>query len=312
MAKKRSAEPVTKPNGKSTPDQETPSPLDLLLAKAKKQKQLTQTDVLDALPDGGFDVEATEALIAQLVEQGIEVIDDPDTTEALADVDEPDDAALKEVEEELVEEEVRAGPLGLTGAELTNDPVRMYLREIGQVKLLTAGDEVSLAKRIQRGINARHSLEDTSGLSAKEITEFKKQDIDGMLAKRLLAEANLRLVVSVAKRYIGRGMNFLDLIQEGNIGLLRAVEKFDYERGYKFSTYATWWIRQAISRAIADQARTIRIPVHMVETINKLSRVQRRLVQEYGRDPSAKGDSTGDGYSGSEGDVETIKQTAGR
>jgi RNA polymerase primary sigma factor len=308
MAKKRSAEPVTKPNGKSTPDQETPSPLDLLLAKAKKQKQLTQTDVLDALPDGGFDVEATEALIAQLVEQGIEVIDDPDTTEALADVDEPDDAALKEVEEELVEEEVRAGPLGLTGAELTNDPVRMYLREIGQVKLLTAGDEVSLAKRIQRGINARHSLEDTSGLSAKEITEFKKQDIDGMLAKRLLAEANLRLVVSVAKRYIGRGMNFLDLIQEGNIGLLRAVEKFDYERGYKFSTYATWWIRQAISRAIADQARTIRIPVHMVETINKLSRVQRRLVQEYGRDPSPKEIALEMDLL-SEGDIEIIKQT---
>jgi RNA polymerase primary sigma factor len=288
MAKERSTrKPITKPNGKRASGQDAPAPLDILLEKAKTQKQLTQTDVLDALPDGGFDVEATEALIAQLVEQGIEVIDDPDTTEALADVDEPDDAALKEVEEEL-SEEVSAGPLGLTGAELTNDPVRMYLREIGQVKLLTAGDEVSLAKRIQRGLRARQSLEDTDGMPAKEIAEFKKQDIDGILAKRLLAEANLRLVVSVAKRYIGRGMNFLDLIQEGNIGLLRAVEKFDYERGYKFSTYATWWIRQAISRAIADQARTIRIPVHMVETINKLSRIQRRLVQEYGRDPSPK------------------------
>jgi RNA polymerase primary sigma factor len=174
-------------------------------------------------------------------------------------------------------------------SEITNDPVRMYLREIGQVNLLTAADEASLAKRIQRGMHAREKLENgNNDLKEIEIRKYKARDIDGKLARRYLAEANLRLVVSVAKRYIGRGMNFLDLIQEGNIGLLRAVEKFDHRRGYKFSTYATWWIRQAISRAIADQARTIRIPVHMVETINRLSRTQRRMLQEYGREPTAK------------------------
>jgi RNA polymerase primary sigma factor len=272
------------------------SPLEILLDKAKKQKTLTQKEVIDVLPDGGLDVEAADALITQLVERGIEVVDDEEEdTESLADVDEPDDAALKEVEEELEEEEEETqtdNVIGLSASELstelTNDPVRMYLREIGQVNLLTAADEVSLAKRIQRGMRAQKKLEKENGLNQEEALKFKKHTLDGRLAKRLLAEANLRLVVSVAKRYIGRGMSFLDLIQEGNIGLLRAVEKFDYKRGYKFSTYATWWIRQAISRAIADQARTIRIPVHMVETINRLLRVQRRLLQEYGREPTAK------------------------
>jgi RNA polymerase primary sigma factor len=158
--------------------------------------------------------------------------------------------------------------LDLSNPELTSDPVRMYLREIGRVALLTAEEEVSLAEAIQRGDKAHHR--------------------EGELARKRLAEANLRLVVSVAKRYIGRGMSFLDLIQEGNIGLLKAVEKFDHRKGYKFSTYATWWIRQAISRAIADQARTIRIPVHMVETINRLVRTQRRLLQELGREPTSR------------------------
>jgi RNA polymerase primary sigma factor len=269
------------------------SPLEILLDKAKKQKVLTQKEVMDVLPDGGLDVEAADALITQLVERGIEVVDDEEgDTESLADVDEPDDAALQEVEEELEEDTQTSNVIGLSASELstelTNDPVRMYLREIGQVNLLTAADEVSLAKRIQRGMKAQKRLETENGLSKGEIIRYKKHTLDGRLAKRLLAEANLRLVVSVAKRYIGRGMSFLDLIQEGNIGLLRAVEKFDYKRGYKFSTYATWWIRQAISRAIADQARTIRIPVHMVETINRLLRVQRRLLQEYGREPTAK------------------------
>jgi RNA polymerase primary sigma factor len=268
------------------------SPLEILLEKGKKQKVLTQSEIVDVLPDGGLDLEATDALIAQLVENGIEVVDDEEgDTQALADVDEPDDAALKEVEEELEEDTSTSKAPGLDTeltSELTNDPVRMYLREIGQVNLLTAADEVSLAKRIQRGMKAQDKLDNENKLKEEKVVKYKTQAIDGMLAKRYLAEANLRLVVSVAKRYIGRGMSFLDLIQEGNIGLLRAVEKFDYKRGYKFSTYATWWIRQAISRAIADQARTIRIPVHMVETINRLLRIQRRLLQEYGREPTAK------------------------
>jgi RNA polymerase primary sigma factor len=289
--KKATNQQATQSNGakKNRPAQKSnAAPLEILLAKSKKQKVLTQSDIVDALPDGGIDLEATDALVAQLVEHGIEVVEDEASdTEALADVDEPDDAELKEVEEELGDTSAATVETDLA-LELTNDPVRMYLREIGQVSLLTAADEVSLAKRIQRGMKAQKKLESTGTLNEEELLKSKKQAIDGLLAKSYLAEANLRLVVSVAKRYIGRGMNFLDLIQEGNIGLLRAVEKFDYKRGYKFSTYATWWIRQAISRAIADQARTIRIPVHMVETINRLLRVQRSLLQEYGREPTAK------------------------
>ena len=168
----------------------------------------------------------------------------------------------------------------------SSDPVRMYLREIGQVPLLTAEDEVRLAQAILRGNEAAEALANNGSLSAEEVATLKAQVEQGNLARSQLAEANLRLVVSVAKRYIGRGMSFLDLIQEGNIGLMKAVEKFDHTMGYKFSTYATWWIRQAISRAIADQARTIRIPVHMVETISHLIRTQRRLQQELGRDPT--------------------------
>ncbi len=264
------------------------SALELLLEKGKKQKVLNQSEIMAVLPDGGLDIEATNSLIDQLVEHGIEVVEDDESdTESLADVDEPDDDALREVEEELEEEGPEDYFIELSAADLTNDPVRMYLREIGQVNLLTAADEVSLAKRIQRGMRATEKLKEEN-LGKTERARYKAREIDGKLAKRYLAEANLRLVVSVAKRYIGRGMSFLDLIQEGNIGLLRAVEKFDHKRGYKFSTYATWWIRQAISRAIADQARVIRIPVHMVETINRLVRIQRRLVQEYGRDPTSK------------------------
>jgi RNA polymerase primary sigma factor len=166
------------------------------------------------------------------------------------------------------------------------DPVRMYLREIGQVPLLSAEDEVRLAKDIEKGTEAEARLADNGSLSGDEAATLQELVRQGGQGRRQLAEANLRLVVSVAKRYMGRGMSFLDLIQEGNIGLLKAVEKFDYTLGYKFSTYATWWIRQAISRSIADQARTIRIPVHMVETISHLIRTQRRLQQELGRDPT--------------------------
>ncbi len=168
----------------------------------------------------------------------------------------------------------------------TNDPVRMYLKEIGKVALLTGRQEVILAKSIEQGEFAATDLADNPDHPRKERTRLRKIERDGRISKKKLVEANLRLVVSIAKRYVGRGMLFLDLIQEGNLGLIRAVEKFDYTKGYKFSTYATWWIRQAITRAIADQARTIRIPVHMVETINKLIRIQRQLLQDLGRDPT--------------------------
>jgi RNA polymerase primary sigma factor len=176
----------------------------------------------------------------------------------------------------------------------SSDPVRMYLREIGRVPLLTAAEEVSLAKRIEAGTEAAMKLADLSAAGAMDKLDFAERrrldriERDGDEAKQALIQANLRLVVSIAKRYVGRGMLFLDLIQEGNLGLMRAVEKFDYTKGFKFSTYATWWIRQAITRAIADQARTIRIPVHMVESINKVHRVQRQMIQELEREPTVE------------------------
>jgi RNA polymerase primary sigma factor len=168
------------------------------------------------------------------------------------------------------------------------DPVRMYLKEIGKVPLLTGPQEVTLAQRIEAGVHATERLETRPDLSGEERTSLEAVATDGGMAKKQLTEANLRLVVSIAKRYVGRGMALLDLVQEGNLGLIRAVEKFDYTKGFKFSTYATWWIRQAITRAIADQARTIRIPVHMVETMNKVLRVQRQMLQELGREPSVE------------------------
>jgi RNA polymerase primary sigma factor len=202
--------------------------------------------------------------------------------------EEPQLQDLRAIEEELgevedTEEVIRA----LDGDfDPSSDPVRMYLREIGQVSLLTAEDEVTLAQAILRGDAAEKKLTDDGALPEGEVADLHALVNRGNQARRRLAEANLRLVVSVAKRYMGRGLSLLDLIQEGNIGLLKAVEKFDHTMGYKFSTYATWWIRQAISRSIADQARTIRIPVHMVETISHLIRTQRRLQQELGRDPA--------------------------
>jgi RNA polymerase primary sigma factor len=199
--------------------------------------------------------------------------------------EEPGPKALEEVEEELPDIELE--PNIDLEHEGIDDPVRMYLREIGRVPLLSAAEEVTLAKMMERGLNAIRRLEMT-GLTPVEQYKLEGDVQQGELARRRLTEANLRLVVSVAKKYIGRGMSLLDLIQEGNIGLIRAVEKFDYHKGYKFSTYATWWIRQAITRAIADQARTIRIPVHMVETINKLVRISRRLLQELGREPTSE------------------------
>jgi RNA polymerase primary sigma factor len=214
---------------------------------------------------------------------------------------EPDEDDLRDVENELKEDfgedEDEAEPKeGYSNSirvmdmpELANDPVRMYLREIGQVDLLTAEQEVTLATRVQKGLEAKLIIASpTPPQDPDELFRLRQITLDGDKASRYLAQANLRLVVSVAKRYLGRGMSFLDLVQEGNVGLLKAVEKFDPKRGYKFSTYATWWIRQAISRAIADQARTIRIPVHMVETINRVSRVERRLLQENGREATSR------------------------
>ncbi len=213
-----------------------------LVARGKKKGILTYKEIMDTLEEIEMEPEQIEKVYESIEKIGIEVVGNIEKE-------------LEEIQKEEEEEEIDISvPEGIS----VDDPVRMYLKEIGKVPLLTPQEEVDLAKKMEAGDN---------------------------IAKKRLAEANLRLVVSIAKRYVGRGMLFLDLIQEGNLGLIKAVEKFDYTKGYKFSTYATWWIRQAITRAIADQARTIRIPVHMVETINKLIRVSRHLLQELGREP---------------------------
>ncbi|HRY91761.1 MAG TPA: RNA polymerase sigma factor RpoD [Candidatus Gracilibacteria bacterium] len=220
-----------------------------LVKKGHEHGFVTHQELMKAIPNAEEDLLLLDEVYGLFLDLGIEVID---TRETLTWKD-------KEVEEEvLVEEKIKKTAPQVELREIANDSIRLYLCEIGKVQLLTAKEEIDLARRIRKG---------------------------DQQAKKQLAEANLRLVVSIAKKYIGRGLSFLDLIQEGNIGLFRAVEKFDADRGFKFSTYATWWIRQAITRAIADQARTIRIPVHMVETINKLTHAQRRLVQELGREP---------------------------
>jgi RNA polymerase primary sigma factor len=286
-----------------------------ITAKGRERGFVTSEDLLESLPVEDLSPEQVEDFLSQVEEhlrnEGIEVIEVPG--EELAE--EAQRLAARE-------DEVLKAP--------TNDPVRMYLKEIGKVPLLTAAQEVDLARRIEAGefstelmfltdgdnkvdqkrfrrvvdsvVAIRDHQEDkfgkVEGIGRERVTKSyrprtrdetmdfcRRVERDGQLAKKKLIEANLRLVVSIAKRYVGRGMLFLDLIQEGNLGLIRAVEKFDYSKGYKFSTYATWWIRQAITRAIADQARTIRIPVHMVETINKLVRVQRQLLQDLGREP---------------------------
>jgi len=220
-----------------------------LLELGKKRGSLTLEKIAERIGSFELDSDQMDEFYEFLGENGVEVLTD-------GDEDEDDDPNAKELQKE---EEFDLNDLSVPPGVKINDPVRMYLKEIGRVNLLSAKEEIALAMRIEEGDEE---------------------------AKRRLAEANLRLVVSIVKRYVGRGMLFLDLIQEGNMGLIKAVEKFDYRKGYKFSTYATWWIRQAITRAIADQARTIRIPVHMVETINKLIRVQRQLLQDLGREPS--------------------------
>jgi len=221
-----------------------------LVSKGKRKGILSYREIMDSLEHVDLTTEQIDEVYEVLASQGVEIL--PDTSEEIADEPEGFQADT--------EEEVELD-LSIPEGVALDDPVRMYLKEIGRVPLLSAADEIDLARKVEAGDES---------------------------AKRRLAEANLRLVVSIAKRYVGRGMLFLDLIQEGNLGLIKAVEKFDYRKGYKFSTYATWWIRQAITRAIADQARTIRIPVHMVETINKLIRISRQLLQTLGREPSAE------------------------
>ncbi|MDI6892339.1 MAG: RNA polymerase sigma factor RpoD [Actinomycetota bacterium] len=239
-----------------------------LIVKGKEKGALSSDEIADVLQEIDLTTEQIKNIYSYLAEQGVEVVDAVEDTE----VETKGEGAEKELDVSI--------------KAVTNDPVRMYLKEIGKVPLLTAEQEVELAKKIEAGEAAAKRLEEDTNLTRREIRHLRRIEREGKNAKRRLVEANLRLVVSIAKRYVGRGMLFLDLIQEGNLGLIRAVEKFDYRKGYKFSTYATWWIRQAITRAIADQARTIRIPVHMVETINKLVRVQRQLLQELGREPN--------------------------
>jgi RNA polymerase primary sigma factor len=246
-----------------------PSPAEQLtdlVALGRERGSLTIADVMVALDRADLPPEAIDAAVRALTDEGVDVLDVP-----------------REDEAEVAPAETDGGRRAPT-----SDLVRIYLREIGRVPLLSAEDEVELAKSIEAGLFAEETLGGSFAMPAVVHGDLELLVGEGVRAKQRLIEANLRLVVSIAKRYIGRGLVFLDLIQEGNLGLIRAVEKFDYTRGYKFSTYATWWIRQAITRAIADQARTIRVPVHMVETINKLARVQRQLHQELGREASTE------------------------
>ena len=255
-----------------------------LFAKGKKKGKLDAGELSDVLDGMDLESDQMDSIYDSLEQLGIEV----GTEDFLTDLPDDDEPAMEEIAE--IEEEELVDPNTLVDSFSIDDPVRMYLKEIGKVPLLTADQEVELATVMSAGREAEARLAqaeaDGETIPEEELAQLKKQVKAGERAKQSLAEANLRLVVSIAKRYVGRGMLFLDLIQEGNLGLIRAVEKFDYQKGFKFSTYATWWIRQAITRAIADQARTIRIPVHMVETINKLVRVQRQLLQDLGRDPT--------------------------
>lgn len=260
-----------------------------LLAIAKKKKNVLEyQEIVDYFADIAMGEEQFEKILETLEHNNVDVLR---ITEA-DDVDD-EEIILSEEDEVDVENIDLSVPDGIS----IEDPVRMYLKEIGKVPLLSAEEEIELAQKMEAGAVGKEKIiilekkidgadETEAEELRQEIRELQKDVGAGDEAKKRLAEANLRLVVSIAKRYVGRGMLFLDLIQEGNLGLIKAVEKFDYRKGYKFSTYATWWIRQAITRAIADQARTIRIPVHMVETINKLIRVSRQLLQELGREPT--------------------------
>jgi RNA polymerase primary sigma factor len=271
--------------------------VDKIVKAAKADGSITAAELADKLSILDLTPDDTDAVYHRLMDLGVDVVEDESIVEEDEEVEgevEPVPGAEKEEAPESPapdadEDRVRARrEVDMALKAPTNDPVRMYLKEIGRVALLTAQEEVDLAMRIEKGLIAADKLSKNGDkLSSEERGNLRWEERDGAHAKRHLVEANLRLVVSIAKRYVGRGMAFLDLIQEGNLGLIRAVEKFDHTKGFKFSTYATWWIRQAITRAIADQARTIRIPVHMVETINKLVRISRQLQQDLGREPTA-------------------------
>nr|WP_022778160.1 RNA polymerase sigma factor RpoD [Butyrivibrio sp. AE3009] len=256
---------------------------DILLLAKKKKNVLEYAEINDFFTDLNLNEEQLDNVLEVLENSGIDVlkVSESDDDDVIPD---DDDMLISDEDEVDMENIDLSVPDGIS----IEDPVRMYLKEIGKVPLLTAEQEIDLAKAMEAGIDAEKEIEEDKGKN--KMTEARRKELDAIIyegneAKKRLAEANLRLVVSIAKRYVGRGMLFLDLIQEGNLGLIKAVEKFDFRKGFKFSTYATWWIRQAITRAIADQARTIRIPVHMVETINKLIRVSRQLLQELGREP---------------------------
>ncbi|HKZ82722.1 MAG TPA: RNA polymerase sigma factor RpoD [Anaerolineae bacterium] len=238
-----------------------------LFAIGRERGYVTYDEVLEAFPEAETNLDQLDEVIATLVENGIELGEPPEE-------EGPEEEDLLDVLDE-----------GTIAAIETDDTVGLYLKEIGHIPLLTAEEEVALAKRIEKGLGAIKRLS-SNGLDAKKRRELEESMRDGRAAREHLITANSRLVISIAKKYIGRGVPFLDLIQEGNIGLIRAARKFDYRRGHKFSTYATWWIRQAVTRAIADQGRTIRVPVHMGDQINKLIRVSHQLTQELGRDPT--------------------------
>ncbi len=263
-----------------------------LLDRGRKKGKLSSSELMEALEDLELEGEQLDKVYDALESLGIDTageyyndLEPLAELEDLTDLDQDAPPPAEELEELPPEEIVDPNALGDTFG--IDDPVRMYLKEIGKVNLLSSDEEVALAQAMSAGAAAEEQLGELGDdISDEDAATLKQLVKEGEEAKQRLAEANLRLVVSIAKRYVGRGMHFLDLIQEGNLGLIKAVEKFDYTKGYKFSTYATWWIRQAITRAIADQARTIRIPVHMVETINKVIRVSRQLLQELGHDPS--------------------------
>ncbi len=244
-----------------------------LLEKGKHTGKVTTKELYDAMEESNFDVEKVDQLYALLERENVEVMEEADD----------EGFTLTESNADQFESALSAEGVAI------DDPVKVYLKEIGRVPLLTPEEEVNLALTIKAGSEAKEKYDaDPDALSEEEKAACLKAIKKGVAARKRLSEANLRLVVSIAKRYVGRGMQFLDLIQEGNLGLIKAVEKFDHTKGFKFSTYATWWIRQAITRAIADQARTIRIPVHMVETINKVKKVNSQLLHEQGKEPTAE------------------------